>query len=224
MKWYYFEDRKCKGPVEEAVLKERLEQGSVEGTVPVRTDAMENWIPLSEAVDLFGRLPGPPKREASGEIPQGYTFTPSAALAGDGPEPRDLIFGLARGLFVGLAGGWIWAMISIASEAQFGFMAIFVGLLTGLAVRLFGDPESFALGITAALSAFAGIFFGNFLVVLNILAAETGLSLSGVWNELGFRGLLDACGIFTTPVDFVFYGIGTFAAFKTAMTKNWVRK
>lgn len=224
MRWYFFEDRKCKGPVEESVLKERLEQGLVDGTLPVRTDAMENWIPLSEAVGLFGRLPEPPRREPFSEKPQGYTFTASTALDGDGLEAGALVFGLIRGLVVAMAGGWIWAEVSLATETQFGFIAIFVGLLTGLAVRIFGDPESMVLAITAAFSALAGIFLGNLLIVWNLLANESGLTLGAIWNDLGTDGLLDALGLFTTPVDFVFYAIGTIAAFQTARTKNWLRR
>ncbi len=224
MKWYFFKDQKCKGPVDEAVLKDWLEKGEVEKTTPVRTDSMENWIPLSEALEFFGRMPEPPKTDPETRKTAGYALSPSDLSGGPDTDLRSLLFGFLRGIFVALIGGWVWAQVTLASEMQFGFIAIFVGLLTGLGVRLFGDPESLPLALVAAVCGFAGILFGNFLSIVSLLAEETGVSMMQIWNDFGFDGLYELLGVYATPIDFAFYAVGTIAAFQTARTKSWLKK
>jgi len=224
MRWYFFKDQKCKGPVEEAVLKEWLEEGKVEDATPVRTDAMENWIPLSEALDFFGRMPDPKKTDPANREPAGYALSPKDLAGGSETDPQTLLFGILRGLPVALVGGWIWSEVALASEMQFGFIAIFVGLLTGLAVRCFGDPESLPLAICAAVCGFFGILFGNVLFIWRTLAKETEASMIEVWEAFGFDGLYQSLIEFTTPVDFGFYAVGTLAAFQAARAKHWLKR
>ncbi len=224
MKWYFFKDQKCKGPVDESILKDWLKKGEIEKTTPVRTDAMKNWIPLSEALALFGTMPDPPKTDPQIRETTGYALSPSDLSGGPDTDLQSLLFGFLRGIFVALIGGWVWAQVTLASEMQFGFIAIFVGLLAGLGVRFFGDPESLLLALVAAVCGFTGILFGNFLSIVGLLAEELDLSMIQVWNDFGFDGLYKLLGTYTTPIDFAFYAVGTIAAFQAARTKSWLKK
>jgi len=169
-------------------------------------------------------MPEPPKKEPFSSENSGYSLTLSELLGDGSADLKGIILGFLRGLPVALAGGWIWALTSSSAEMQFGFMAIFVGLLTGLAVRFFGDPESLAHGLVAVLCGLLGIVFGNLLVVLGFLSKESRLSYRELWTEMGTSGLFDTLRLFTSPIDLAFYAVGCVAAFQAARTKTWLRK
>jgi hypothetical protein len=65
----------------------------------------------------------------------------------------------------------LWAIITKATSYQIGWMAIGVGFLVGIAVRLAGKGRNPVFGIVGALMALLGCLAGNFLSVL-IFGAE----------------------------------------------------
>ena len=217
MRWYYYKDKLCKGPFEESVIQRLVDEGEIGADTPMRTDAMKDWLPLKEAVNHFGQSPATP--------------APAAAAFPDDRDDGSPVSGYASYLFAGMSGlamallaGWLWARVSVAMDVQVGYFAIGVGLAVGLAVRLLGDPYNITYGFMAGAIALFSILVGNALIILSMVSAEMEISTMEVFRMSGFGGMVKMLGVFTGPMDTVFYLIAIGAAFKVAMTKSWLKR
>ena len=65
------------------------------------------------------------------------------------------------GLAAAFVGAIAWAIVTVTTKYQLGIMAIAVGLLVGLALRLGNGGKAF--GILGACLALFGCVLGNFL-------------------------------------------------------------
>src|ERR1043165_2131467 len=82
------------------------------------------------------------------------------------PEPRpNYAVALAAGIAAAVIGGIAWAVITVTTEFQIGYMAIGVGFLVGFAVRL-GHGRDKIFGFTGAILALVGCLMGNFLSMI----------------------------------------------------------
>ncbi len=131
---------------------------------------------------------------------------------------------LAAGIFVGtvasLAGAAVWATISAFSGWDGFILALGLGYLVGLAVRLAGRGRDFVFGIVAALLTAFGCLMRNLFYETWLIAERTGEGfLEVLWSldfvtagELLVAPLLDA-GF--SAVVWGSYAIGVLNAFQT---------
>jgi hypothetical protein len=131
-------------------------------------------------------------------------------------EEQNLASGIIAGIGVGAVGAVIWAVITVATEYQIGYMAIGIGFIVGHAVRMGGKGVDMIFGISGAVIAILSCFLGNFLSTIGFLAN---------YNEIGY---LDAFLSFDyslfIPImketfgfmDVLFYGFAAFEGYKLA--------
>lgn len=85
---------------------------------------------------------------------------------------QNLILGMGAGAAACLVSAFLWAVISVATGYQIGYMAIAVGLLVGFAIRFVGKGIDPIFGIMGALFALAGCLLGNFFNIIALLSQE----------------------------------------------------
>jgi hypothetical protein len=117
-----------------------------------------------------------------------------------------------------LLGAVVWAAISTATGYQIGYMAVLVGFLAGLAMRLVGGGRDRADGIVAALVALAGCVLGNSLMIAFEATKELRRPLPAVLFGLIVHPAvsLKLLELAFTPMDLVFYAIAAYAGYRTA--------
>lgn len=80
--------------------------------------------------------------------------------------------GIAVGLIASVAGAVLWALISVSTGRQIGYMAIGMGFLVGYAVRMFGKGVRPVFGVIGALLALLGCVLGDYLSLIGFLAHD----------------------------------------------------
>ena len=80
-------------------------------------------------------------------------------------SPRHLPFAPLGGLVGALLGGALWAKYIQWTGLTAGWIALAIGIFTGLGVLLIGRSRQIAISIVAALFAIAGILIGKYLDV-----------------------------------------------------------
>ena len=80
-------------------------------------------------------------------------------------SPRHLPFAPLGGLIGVLLGGALWAKYIQWTGLTAGWIAIAIGILTGVGVLLVGRSRQTSISLVAALFAVVGIFFGKYLDV-----------------------------------------------------------
>ncbi len=129
---------------------------------------------------------------------------------------QDLSYAIFGGSLAAVVGALLWALITVRTEFQIGYMAVGVGLLVGLAVRFFGAGVDKMFGYVGAVLALIGCLLGNLLSQVGFIAEAQSLAyfetLTYLNLELIFLLLQDTF----SPIDFLFYGIAVYEGYKFA--------
>lgn len=129
---------------------------------------------------------------------------------------QNLPFGIIGAILVGLVGACLWAMITIATGWQIGYMALAIGAGVGYTLRYLGKGIDQVFGVSGAIIAVVSCVIGNFLSVLGFIADQEGLTyLDTLLNfdySYSFAILTETAGM----MDLVFYGIAGYEGYKFA--------
>jgi hypothetical protein len=160
------------------------------------------------------------------EVNKGSPFSVSAdapiAIEGS-PVTGRLAAALLAGLLAALAGGIVWAVITVQTRYQLGFMAIGLGLLVGFAVRKVGGGNTAAFAVIGAVCALLGCLLGNLLSASGFYAEAQDRSVVLVVAQLmdePDRAVKLMQATFN-PIDLLFYAIAVFAAYKLSRRPRW---
>ena len=122
--------------------------------------------------------------------------------------------GTSIGLAAALIGAVVWAVITIVTEYQIGWMAVGVGFLVGIAMRQFGKGVSMKFGIAGALLALLGCLLGNLFSVCGFIGAQEGISPLAVLFQIDFSVALELLKATFSPMDLLFYGIAVYEGYQ----------
>lgn len=117
--------------------------------------------------------------------------------------PRAVVFGAVAAAI----GAGVWAGIAYLTNYQIGWIAIGVGFLAGLGVRVGGRGAGVPFGIVGALLAALGVGMGNLGMVLLHMNREfhtidIGIAMEVLKQSTGF-------------MDVLFYGLAVWTGWNT---------
>jgi hypothetical protein len=127
---------------------------------------------------------------------------------------QNLPVAVIGGFASAVAGAIIWAMITVATGYQIGYMAVGVGFLVGFAVRFSGKGLDNIYGIIGAAFALFGCLLGNFLSVVGFIAEAEGMDYFEVLTVLDFAFIPDLMIETFSPMDLLFYAIAVYEGYK----------
>jgi hypothetical protein len=130
---------------------------------------------------------------------------------------QNLMMGVAGGAAAALAGAAVWAIITVATDFQIGWMAVGVGFLVGYSVRALGKGIDRQFGIAGASLAFLGCVLGNLLAVCIMAAKQEKIPVMDILSQLtpGLAGELMKATFH--PLDLLFYGIALYEGYKLSL-------
>ena len=121
---------------------------------------------------------------------------------------------IMAGVIGAAVGAMVWLGISMFTNIPVGWMAVGVGLIVGVMIRVAGQGIDRAFGIVGVVLTLAGCAGGTLLAgcwLLSIQTADAGFSdmvlalTPGLVVEI-FRAML-------SPMNYAYYGIGTVASY-----------
>lgn len=126
---------------------------------------------------------------------------------------------LIGGLAACVAGSVLWAVVTVVTKTQIGFMAVGMGLLVGFTVRYLGQGGKIAFGIMGALLSLVGCLLGNLLSQVGFYSIENGDSLVDIWTNLDFTIIPAIISESFQPIDGLFYVIALYVGFRFSINK-----
>jgi hypothetical protein len=144
----------------------------------------------------------------SSEMPTTAAAVPSAAAVAPA-VPTNLAAALGGGLAAAVVGAVIWAVITVTTKFQIGFMAVGVGFLVGWAVQQTGRSGAAVLGHLGAALALGGCVLGNLLSASGFVAEGRGVPVFDVIGRVFSHPAVAASLLQATfnPMDLLFYAI-----------------
>lgn len=131
-------------------------------------------------------------------------------------EYQDFPSAVIGGLLLTLVGAAIWAIITVITEYQIGYMAIGIGLMIGFGVRYFGAGIDQKFGILGAGLALFSCLLGNFFAQMGFLAQAEGITFLQAIQIFDYSYLTEVITSTFSPVDLLFYGFAIYEGYRFA--------
>ena len=132
-------------------------------------------------------------------------------------EEQNFMMGVTGGFLGAAIGAILWAVITVLTEYQIGYMALGVGFLAGFGVRLLGKGIDAKFQYAAAALALAGCMVGNLMVVIIFGSLETGISITTILSRLSPAVVVDLYRATFSPMDLLFYGLAIYIGYKYSL-------
>lgn len=127
---------------------------------------------------------------------------------------QNLPLALVGGVVAAIIGAVLWAIITVATNFQIGYMAVAVGFLVGYTVRFAGKGLDQVFGILGAALALGGCILGNLLTLVGFIANDEGLGYVQVLLGIDYSLVPSAMMATFSPIDLLFYGIATYEGYR----------
>ena len=132
---------------------------------------------------------------------------------------QNLTGGVLAGLVGALAGAVIWAVITVFTGYQIGFMAVGVGFLVGIATRTIGKGIDKVFGIVGAAMALLGCLLGNLLTVCYFVSVAEKMDFFDVLAKLDLTVIANLLKATFNPMDLIFYAIAVYEGYRLSFRK-----
>ncbi len=129
---------------------------------------------------------------------------------------QKLIPAALAGFVASMIGAGIWAAVTVATEYQIGWLAIGIGFLVGLTIRIVGKGIDQIFGAVSAVLSLFGCVVGNVLTVAYFVAMNEGMEFMDVVSQLDFALSYELLVSTFQIMDVLFYGLAGYFGFKYA--------
>lgn len=127
---------------------------------------------------------------------------------------QDMAGGIVAGIAGALAGTCIWVATIVVTGHPSEGMAMSVGILAGLAMRMGGKGIDEVFGLAGALLAMAGLSIGILFSIYYLVNAAEPMGIGELLSRLGSAGLLNVIKAIFNPVALLFYCFVVFAGYR----------
>lgn len=132
-------------------------------------------------------------------------------------DDQNLVFGIVGGVGAAAIGATVWAIVTVLTNYQIGWMAVGVGFLVGFAVRQFGKGIDTSFGVVGAVLSLLGCLTGNLLSVCIVVARQEAMAISDVLFRLNLEITMELMKITFSPIDLLFYGIAVYEGYRFSL-------
>ena len=132
---------------------------------------------------------------------------------------QDFYYAIAGGLLAALLGAVIWAVVTVATQHQIGYMAIGVGLLVGFSVQFFGAGIDKKFGYLGAVLSLLGCLLGNLFSQVGFIAQAQSLDYFDTLTYLNFNLIISIIAESFAPIDLLFYGLAGYEGYRFAFRR-----
>ncbi|MBN1254841.1 MAG: hypothetical protein JXA50_06165 [Deltaproteobacteria bacterium] len=129
-------------------------------------------------------------------------------------DEQNLSLGFFGGLVAAIIGAIIWGIITYVTNFQIGWMAVGVGFLVGIGVRLFGKGLDTIFGIFGAVLALFGCLAGNLLSVCIVVSRHHAMPLLDILSQLNPTIAVELMKATFSPIDLLFYAIAVYEGYR----------
>ncbi len=131
-------------------------------------------------------------------------------------KEQNMPMAIVGGIIGALVSGGLWAAITVATETQFVFFSIVVGIIVGFIVRVLGKGMSIPFGIIGAIFSLLGCVLGNILAIVVIYSNEAGVNYGTVFQEMGMGGMIDLVISSADFMTLLMYGLAIFIGYSAS--------
>jgi hypothetical protein len=118
------------------------------------------------------------------------------------------------GLLASVIGAILWAVITVSTGYQIGYMAIAIGFLVGYTVKFAGRGNQITFGVIGAVLSLFGCFLGNYLSQIGFASSAIHMGFFDTLTLFKPSFVFESMKSQFALMDLVFYGIAGYEGFK----------
>lgn len=127
---------------------------------------------------------------------------------------QNFTFGVIVSLLTGTLGAILWALITVSTKFQIGYMAIAIGAGVAFTMRYIGKGIDQKFGIAGALIAILSCALGNLLSIIGFIAESEGLSYFQTLVAVDYSYIPDLMKEGFSIMDLLFYGFAAYEGYR----------
>ena len=154
-------------------------------------------------------------RKDSGELPNVSTAELQFALE-QLRSAQNLPAAVVAGLVAALLGAGIWALVTVLTGYQIGWLAIGIGFAVGYTIRIVGKGIDQIYGVIGALLSLIGCAIGNLLTMTYFVSVAEDIPYLELLAEINLDLAIEIMKVTFDPMDLVFYGIALYFGYRYA--------
>jgi hypothetical protein len=132
---------------------------------------------------------------------------------------QNLMGGILFGLMGAFIGAGIWAVISVFTGYQIGWIAVGVGFLVGIAMRTAGKGIDKVFGISGAILALLGCLLGNLFSICYFVSSAEGIGFFEILSKLDPTMVIELMTATFNIIDILFYGIAVYEGYRISFRR-----
>lgn len=144
-------------------------------------------------------------------------LSPSTARVEEMRAEQNVAMAWVSGGAAAVLGATLWAVITVLTNYQIGWMAVGVGALVGVAIRHFGKGVDAMFGYIGAVWALLGCALGNLLTVCIIISRGEGVPLVDLLSQLTPGLAVELMSLTFSPIGLLFYALALQAGYKLSI-------
>ncbi len=129
-------------------------------------------------------------------------------------DQQNLVAGILAGAAAAIVSAGVWALITVLTGYQIGWMAVGVGILVGLSLRKIGRGIDKTFGFAGAGLSLVGCVLGNILAVCGFVSVQESIPFLQVLTRLNPQVAVEMLKVTFNPIDLLFYGIAVYEGYK----------
>jgi hypothetical protein len=126
---------------------------------------------------------------------------------------------LIYGFLASIVGALVWAVVSIYTKHQFGYLAIGVGALVGFTIKYAGKGFELKYSLLGAFVSLFGCLLGNLLTVIGFTTQEYQIGFWQIISTLNLNTIIQVMIETFKFMDIVFYGLAIYEGFRFSTMK-----
>lgn len=134
-------------------------------------------------------------------------------------DNQNLSFGVIGGAVAAVIGATIWAIITVVTNFQIGWMAVGVGLMVGFAVRICGKGIDRIFGVVGGGLSLLGCLAGNLFTVCILVSRHQNIPFFDLLSRLNPEVTVRLITATFSPMDLLFYGIAVYEGYRFSFRK-----
>ncbi len=132
-------------------------------------------------------------------------------------QEQNLLVGTMAGLLAAVVGATVWAGVTVVAGYQIGWIAIGIGFLVGIAVRIGGRGIDPVFGAVGAVMSLVGCVLGNVFTVAWYISVDAGMPVIDVLSQMDFEIVFDLILETFQVTDILFYALAMYFGYRYAL-------
>lgn len=131
-------------------------------------------------------------------------------------KEQNFSLGVILSILTGTVGAILWALITVITKFQIGYMAIAIGAGVGFTMRYIGKGIDQKFGIAGAVIAVFSCALGNLLSIIGFIAENEGLSYFQTMLYMDYSYIPQIMKENFRIMDLLFYGFAAYEGYRFA--------